>query len=359
MDNFHADPGGCRKLILMISAQDLAAVVRHSLIESLDSAEELSPLGLEASSRLELLRDSTAEISGFGALQQFLDAPQIEEIWINEPDRILCAGPDGVSEHMCQLSNTQIESIVHRMLIGTSRRIDRLNPFVDATLPDGSRLHVVAPPVSKTNWLVNIRKFPVQTWRLDRLESLGSLTSDQRLVLTKYVHSGATILVSGPTHAGKTSLLTAMVSELSPGKRVVSVEDTFELKLANADWAAMQTRTAVAEAAHLIDLRRLVRESLRMRPDALLVGEVRGPEALDLLIAVNSGIQAFGTIHANSATAALEKFALLASMAEKNLDFETALRLVRGSVSVVVQLGFVNGERRLREILEVNRAEQI
>ena len=343
----------------MISAQDLAAAARHSLIESLDSAEELSSSGLEASARLELLRDSSAEITGYGAIQQFLDAPQIEEIWINEPDRILCAGPDGVSEHRCQLTNTQIESIVHRMLIGTSRRIDRLNPFVDATLPDGSRLHVVAPPVSKANWLVNIRKFPVQTWNLQRLEALGSVTADQRLLLTEYVQSGATILVSGPTHAGKTSLLTAIISELPHGKRIVSVEDTFELKLANRDWAAMQTRTAVADAAHLIDLRRLVRESLRMRPDAILVGEVRGPEALDLLIAVNSGIQAFGTIHANSAAQALEKFALLSSMAEKNLDFETALRLVRGSVSVVVQLGFVSGQRKIREIFEVSHAEQI
>jgi pilus assembly protein CpaF len=118
----------------------------------------------------------------------------------------------------------------------------------------------------------------------------------------------------------------------------------------------MQTRTVATEAAHVIDLRRLVRESLRMRPDALLVGEVRGAEALDLLIAVNSGIQAFGTIHANSARQALEKFALLASMAEKNLDFETALGLVRGSVSAVVQLGFIQGRRALIEILEVSRS---
>ena len=338
----------------MISAQDLAAIVRQSLVESLDTAEELSSTGLEASSRLELLRDSTAEIAGFGPLQQFLDDPEVEELWINQPDLIMCARPGGVTQHPCRLSITQIEAIVQRMLIGTARRIDRLNPFVDATLPDGSRLHVVAPPITRLNWLVNIRKFPSQTWRLSRLEALGSISPQQHAQLATSVASGSTILVSGPTHAGKTSLLTALVAELEPQKRVVSVEDTLELRLANPDWAAMQTRTVATEAAHVIDLRRLVRESLRMRPDALLVGEVRGAEALDLLIAVNSGIQAFGTIHANSARQALEKFALLASMAEKNLDFETALGLVRGSVSAVVQLGFIQGRRALIEILEVS-----
>lgn len=340
----------------MISSQELSSIVRQSLLESLDSTEELSSSSLEASARLELLRDSTAEISGFGPIQQFLDDPGIEEIWINEPDRVLCASRDGVSEHLCRLSNLQIESIVHRMLIGTTRRIDRLNPFVDATLPDGSRLHVVAPPISRANWLVNIRKFPRQTWNLRRLEDSGSITSNQRGTLERLVATGATVLVAGPTHAGKTSLLAALVAALDEQQRVVSAEDTFELRLSNRDWAAMQTRTVLSDSSFLVDLRRLVRESLRMRPDALVVGEVRGPEALDLLVAVNSGIQAFGTIHANSAEQALEKFALLASMAERNLDFETALGLVRGSVTAVVQLGFIDGQRSLIEIFEVGKS---
>lgn len=340
----------------MISSQELSSIVRQSLVDSLDSSEELSSSSLEASARLELLRDSTAEISGFGPLQQFLDDPLIEEIWINQPDLVICASPDGPSEHPCRLSNGQIESIVQRMLIGTARRIDRLNPFVDATLPDGSRLHVVAPPVSQSNWLVNIRKFPRQSWSLSRLEEYGSIEQNQRELLNELVTTGATVLISGPTHAGKTSLLTALVAALEDRKRVVSVEDTFELRLSNRDWAAMQTRTVVSEASFLVDLRKLVRESLRMRPDAIVVGEVRGAEALDLLVAVNSGIQAFGTIHANSAKNALEKFALLASMGEKNLNFETALRLVRGSVAAVVQLGFVDGKRRITEILEVQRS---
>jgi pilus assembly protein CpaF len=339
----------------MISSQELAAQVRQSLIESIDSIEELGERRPVASSRLELLRDSEAEITGYGALQQFLDDLEIEEIWINEPNLIRCVKTGVTTAHPCQLSNTQIDAIVQRMLIGTSRRIDRLNPFVDSTLPDGSRLHVVAPPISRTNWLVNIRKFPQRCWTLDMLLQRGALDQSQVERLSVLVRAGANILVSGPTHAGKTSMVSALLSELNPDNRVVSVEDTFELRLANVDWAAMQTRPSASETGSLADLRRLVRESLRMRPDALVVGEVRGPEALDLLVAINSGIQAFGTIHANTAVQALEKFALLASMAERNLDFETALRLVRGSVSVVVQLGFVDGDRRVIEILEVQK----
>lgn len=338
----------------MISAQQLAAQVRQSLIDSLDSIEELGESRPAASSRLELLRDSEAEITGYGPLQEFLEDSEIEEIWINEPNLIRCVRGGVVTAHPCRLSNTQIDAIVQRMLIGTARRIDRLNPFVDATLPDGSRLHVVAPPISMGNWLLNIRKFPERSWNLAELCIRDSLDQAQAQKLSGLVREGANVLVSGPTHAGKTSMVCALLGELPAEKRIVSVEDTFELRLANQDWAAMQTRLSVSDTGSLADLRRLVRESLRMRPDALVVGEVRGSEALDLLVAINSGIQAFGTIHANNAASAIEKFALLASMAEKNLDFETAIRLVRSSVSVVVQLGFNVGRRRVLEVLEVS-----
>jgi pilus assembly protein CpaF len=180
------------------------------------------------------------------------------------------------------------------MLAFSKRRVDRMMPYVDAALKDGSRLHIVIPEVTGEHWALNIRKFNKPNITLAQLQELGSVTPQQVELLSVAMTTGKSVLVSGATQAGKTTLMTAMLNATNSQDRIISCEDTFELSLSQSDWVAMQTRPAGAEGAPEISLRELVRQALRMRPDRLVIGEVRGAEALDMLIALNSGIPGIG-----------------------------------------------------------------
>jgi pilus assembly protein CpaF len=192
------------------------------------------------------------------------------------------------------LAEREVRELVERMLQHSGRRIDLSSPFVDASLPDGSRLHVVIPDVTR-QWSVNIRRFHRGVRSLTALVELGSLSRPAAEFLRMAVLAGANILVSGATHTGKTTLLGALLESVRPGERIVTVEETFELDLDARDVVAMQCRQPSLEGTGEITLRRLVKESLRMRPDRLVVGEVREAESLDLLIALNSGVPGFAS----------------------------------------------------------------
>lgn len=323
------------------------------LVESLDRVVE-SARGLTLASReLRLVTEADHELSGFGVLQPLLLDPSIEEIWMNDHRQVFYSRAGVVKSMPSGLSESGMENLVARLLRNSSKRVDRLHPFADATLADGSRVHAVVAPISAPGWSLNIRKFPAQTRNLEDLVGLGMVNSGQAMELRRIVQNGSNFIVSGATNAGKTTLLAAMLGELPPERRVVSVEESHELKLLNADWVALQGRPEGFGDVPPIDLRRLVRESLRMRPDALVVGEVRGAEALDLLLAMNSGIPAAGTIHAKSAAAALEKLKLLPMLAQSNIDAGFVASMVGAVVDFVVHVENRDGRRRLTEILQV------
>jgi pilus assembly protein CpaF len=240
------------------------------------------------------------------------------------------------------------------MLAFSKRRVDRMMPYVDAALKDGSRLHIVIPEVTGEHWAVNIRKFNKPNITLAQLQELGSVTPEQVELLSNAMTTGKSVLVSGATQAGKTTLMTAMLAATKSQDRIISCEDTFELSLGQSDWVAMQTRPAGAEGAPEISLRELVRQALRMRPDRLVIGEVRGAEALDMLIALNSGIPGLCTLHANSAAAAIRKLMTLPLLAGENISDAFLRPTVLGAFDLVVfcsrnQLG----QRKVTEILEV------
>jgi pilus assembly protein CpaF len=302
----------------------------------------------------ELRGGLSEQLYGFGVLQSYLLDAQIEEIWINRPHQVFIARNGSVDCISVDLDASTVRTLVLRMLRSTGRRIDTSLPFADAILPDGSRLHVVIPDVTAQHWSVNIRKFPAQILTLSDLTAGGMLTAAQSKYLTDAALAGKNILVSGATHTGKTTLLTALLDLLPQTTRLVSCEETFELRSNLRDWVAMQARQPNLEGQGEIPLRRLVKEALRMRPERLVIGEVREAEALDLLIAMNSGVSGACTIHANSAAAAITKLCTLPLLAGPNISAEFVRRTVSDAVDVVVHCEYLaDGSRRVREIASV------
>lgn len=300
----------------------------------------------------EAARQIVATITGFGALQPFFDDAEVEEIWINSPTKVFIAR-NGVPElSTVRLTDTQVRDLVERMLQSSGRRVDLSSPFVDASLPDGSRLHVVIPDVTLRHWSVNIRKFTQRIRDLHRLVALGSLTHQGAEFLRMCVLSGQNILVSGATQSGKTTMLNALLASARPNERIVTVEETFELDLSARDTVAMQCRQPSLEGTGEITLRRLIKEALRMRPDRLVVGEVREAESLDLLIALNSGLPGMCSIHANGARDALAKLCTLPLLAGRNIDSSFVIPTVASSVDIVVHCELDrSGQRRVTEIV--------
>lgn len=299
-----------------------------------------------------LSQEVFASLTGFGPLQPLLDDRSIEEIWINSPSEIFVAR-NGVSERLAMhLGDEQVRQLVDRMLAHTGRRVDLSQPFVDASLPDGSRLHVVIPDITRTHWSINIRKFHANVRSLTALVAREMLTPSAAKILQDAMRTGANILVSGPTHAGKTTLLSALLSASRSSQRVITVEETFEISCGLSDVVAMQCRPANLEGLGEITLRRLVKEALRMRPDRLVVGEVREAESLDLLIALNSGIPGLATIHANSARDALLKLCTLPLLAGRNIDANFVVPTVATCIDLVVHCRMTpDGHRYVNEIL--------
>ena len=298
-------------------------------------------------------------VAGFGPLQPYFDDPQIEEIWINEPSKVFVAR-GGVAELTTTiLSADEVRDLVERMLKSSGRRVDLSSPFVDAVLPDGSRLHVVIPDITRAHWHVNVRKFVVKADHLDDLVRLGTMTRQAATFLEAAVASGLNLLVAGGTQAGKTTLLNCLAAAIPPRERIVTCEEVFELKIPQRDVAAMQCRQPSLEGTGEVPLRRLVKEALRMRPSRIIVGEVRQEESLDLLIALNSGVPGMCTVHANSAREAVTKMCTLPLLAGENVSSRFVVPTVAAAVDVVVHVALErDGVRRVREIVAVpGRAE--
>lgn len=296
-----------------------------------------------------------ASLMGFGKLQALIDDESVEEIWINKPDEIFAARGGVNSRIAMKMTASEVEDAVERMLQGSGRRLDHSQPFVDASLADGSRVHVVIPNISFKHWAVNIRKFSQSLIELDQLVAAGSVPLELGKFLAEAVAAGQSFLISGATHTGKTTLLGALLRSASGDKRVITVEETFELNLKLNDHVALQCRQASLEGLGEVDLRRLLKEALRMRPDRVVVGEVRGAEALDLLLALNTGVPAGATIHANSARDAVSRLALLPLLAGGNIEERFVQAAIARNLDLVIHLARDgSGRRRVAEVLRVS-----
>jgi pilus assembly protein CpaF len=292
-------------------------------------------------------------VAGLGPLQPLLDDPDVEEIWINGPGQTFCARAGRHALTNVVLSEKEVRDLVERMLRSSGRRLDLSTPFVDAMLTDGSRLHVVIPDITRRHWAVNIRKFVLRAHHLDELVRLGSLDENAARFLDAAVRAGLNIVVAGGTQTGKTTMLNCLAAAIPGRERVVTCEEVFELQIPLPDVVSMQTRQANLEGRGEIDLRRLVVEALRMRPDRIIVGEVRQHEALDLLVALNSGLPGMTSIHANSALEALTKLTTLPLLAGENVGHAFVIPTVATAIDLIVHLEMHRGARRVSHILGV------
>lgn len=332
--------------------------VRRLVDEVVHDYDERSLLGvLPALGELGLARRRIMDaVAGLGALQPLLDDPEVEEIWLNGPDQVFCAR-GGTSElTSIRLPEAEVPALVERMLKSSGRRLDLSQPFVDCQLSDGSRLHVVIPDITRKHWAVNIRKFIARASRLQHLVELGSLSRQAAYYLDVAVGAGLNVLVSGATQAGKTTMLNCLASSIGSRERVVTIEEIFELKINLRDVVGLQTRQQNLEGHGEINMRRLVKEALRMRPDRLIIGEVREAEALDMLIALNSGIPGLATVHANSAHDAVTKICTLPLLAGENISAAFVVPTVAACLDLVVHCRRdAAGQRFIGEILALGR----
>jgi pilus assembly protein CpaF len=290
----------------------------------------------------------------FGPLYPFICDEQIEEIWINSPERIFVARKGKSELSNLILSANEVRDLVDRTLMWSGRRLDLSHPFVDARLPDGSRLHVAIPEITAEHWAVNIRKHIAQSLSIHQLAEAGMLSREIAELLILAIADGKNVLISGGTQAGKTTLLNALASEIPFSHRVITIEEVFEIHPRLPDVIQLQTRSANLQGDGEITLRRLVKEALRMRPNRIIIGEVREAESLDLLIALNSGLPGMGTIHANTARDAVMKLQTLPLLAGSNISHSFIVPTVASAIDFVIQIAMDHdGTRRVIEVVAV------
>jgi pilus assembly protein CpaF len=296
---------------------------------------------------------------GLGPLEDLLADPTVEEVMVNGPDRVYVERAGRVEATDVGFDGEEeLRNAIERILAPLGRRIDELSPMVDARLADGSRVNVVIPPLAIDGPALSIRRFGAERPGPSKLVEIGTLSAAQCELLEAAVAGRSSVLVSGGTGSGKTTLLNALSSFIGPGERVVTIEDAAELRLQQPHVVRLESRPASVEGTGEVTVRDLLRNALRMRPDRIVIGEVRGAEALDLLTALNTGHDgALSTLHANSPADALGRLETLALMAGLGLPHETIAEQVQRGIDLVVHLERrADGARRVVEIAEVVRA---
>ena len=291
------------------------------------------------------------DVVGLGALEPLLVDPTVDEIMVNGPGRCYVERAGALHSVPLALDDDGIVRLVQRILAPLGLRLDRSAPMVDARLADGSRLHAVIPPLAVDGPCLTIRRFGARRLGLDAF----GLDDEQAAVLRGLVARGANLVIAGGTGSGKTTLLNALAGLLDPAGRVVTIEETAELRLPLPHVVRLEARPANAEGAGAVGVRELVRAALRMRPDRLVVGEVRGAEALDLLQALNTGHDgSLSTVHANRPLDALRRISTLALLGGTGLPHDAICEQLRSAVDAVVQVARVpGGGRAVVEVAEV------
>jgi len=301
-----------------------------------------------------ILRDSV----GLGPLEELLADPAVEEVMVNGPATVFVERRGRVEPAPVAFADEEdLRNAIERILAPLGRRVDELSPMVDARLADGSRVNVVIPPLAVDGPALSIRRFGAERPGPEELVRSGSLRPEQRELLAAAVGARRSVLVSGGTGSGKTTLLNALSSFIDPAERVVTIEDAAELRLQQPHVVRLESRPAGVEGRGEVTIRDLLRNALRMRPDRIVIGEVRGAEALDLLTALNTGhAGALSTVHANSPADALARLETLALMAGVGLPHAAIAEQVRRGIDLVVHLERrADGARRVSEIAEVDR----
>lgn len=331
------------------------ALRQHLLSESTQLATELKlPLSGQQQQRLaDILLD---DMLGFGPLQPLLDDEQVSDVLVNGAGQVYVErfGQLQLTE-VAFFDETHVRQVARRIAAAVGRRIDDSQPMVDARLEDGSRVNIVIPPLALDGTTISIRKFNRQGFDLARLVQLGAMSADMATLLRIATRSRANILISGGTGAGKTSLLNALSLNIDAGERIVTIEDAAELALQQPHVVRLETRPASAEGTPAISQQELLINALRMRPDRIVLGEVRSLEAFDMMQAMNTGHDgSMSTLHANSPSDALTRLENLLLMTQNNIPLAAIRRQMVSALDLVVQVNRGrDGRRRVTRISEV------
>jgi pilus assembly protein CpaF len=315
---------------------------------------------LPAARRSELVKLVMRDTVGLGQLEDLLADPAVEEVMVNGHRSVYVERrgriePTGIDFG----SDDEVREAIERILAPTGRRVDELSPMADARLADGSRVNVVVPPLAVDGPAISIRRFGLHRPGPDELVASGSLSRLASEILAAAVSERRTVLVTGGTGSGKTTLLNALSAWIDPAERVITIEDAAELRLRQPHVVRLESRPASVEGRGEVTIRDLLRNALRMRPDRIVIGEVRGAEALDLLTALNTGHDgALSTLHANSPEDALSRLETLALMAGVGLPHEAIREQVARGIDVIAHVTRnSDGSRRISDVSEVARDE--
>jgi pilus assembly protein CpaF len=316
--------------------------------------------GIAIADRDQLIQEIADDTLGHGPIEPLLADESVTEVMVNGPSDVWVERSGKLHKTTVRFTDEHhVRRIINKIVAQVGRRIDESSPMVDARLPDGSRVNAVLPPLSLGGSLLTIRKFSRQRWDLAGLVGMGSIPAAAKDFLDKCVKAELNILISGGTGSGKTTLLNAMSSAISESERIVTIEDAAELQLNQAHVLRLEARPKNVEGQGEIPIRELVRNSLRMRPDRIIVGEVRGAEAMDMLQAMNTGHDgSLSTVHANSPRDAISRVESMVLMAGTDFPMKAVRQQISRALDLLVHIErFSDGSRKLTAITEVERME--
>jgi pilus assembly protein CpaF len=343
---------GSRLFDATLGPDQLTAYVASEISELM--AASSAPLSV--TERQALADDIMNDVVGLGPIEQHLDDPTVSEVMVNSLDPIYVER-NGVIEQTDSrfLSDDHLRRVIERIVGDVGRRIDESSPTVDARLSDGSRVHAIIPPLAVDGPVLTIRKFAADPFDVDDLVRMGTMTPPVAELLDGVVKAGLNVLVSGGTGTGKTTLLNVLSSFIPDDERIVTIEDAVELQLHQRHVVRLESRPPNIEGRGEVTVRELVRNSLRMRPDRIIVGEVRGPEALDMLQAMNTGHDgSISTVHCNSPRDALSRLETMVLMSGLDLPSRAIREQIASALDLIVHIHrFRDGSRKVTQLTEV------
>lgn len=319
----------------------------------------LESVQLDSKDRDVMVKEIMDEIYGFGPLEPLMTDPTVTDVLVNGPDRVFVERDGLLTPTDVRFADeAHLLRTIQRLVSRAGRRIDEVSPMVDAKLPDGSRLNAVIPPLALQGPTVSIRKFGARALLLEDMIELGTLTREMASFLTSCVRGRLNLLVSGGTGAGKTTMLNNISRFIPVSERVVTIEQTAELQLQQPDVVSMEARPSNIEGRGEIDQRELLRNSLRMRPDRIIVGEARGGEVFELLQAMNTGHDgSMSTVHANDTHDALDRLELMMALSGINLPTNVSRQYIASALDILVHIARLStGERKVLRVSELGRS---
>jgi pilus assembly protein CpaF len=333
-----------------------AAAAREEIRDIVSEIIQIKNVVMSIAEQEELLEDICNDVLGYGPLEPLLARDDIADIMVNGANTTYIEVNGKVQRTNVRFSdNSQLMNICQRIVSQVGRRVDESSPICDARLPDGSRVNVIAPPLSIDGPALTIRKFKKDRLRLEQLVKFGSISQQAKVILEVIGRVRCNVLISGGTGSGKTTLLNCVSGCVDHDERIITCEDSAELQLQQPHVVRLETRPPNLEGEGEITMRDLVRNCLRMRPERIIVGEVRGPEAFDLLQAMNTGHDgSMGTLHANSPREAISRLESMIMMGGFSLPTKTIREMITGSIDIIIQASRLrDGSRKITHITEV------